>query len=65
MTTDLTVINTYPEFDNDDMDHLIKANESLEVEVKRLRKEKDNLIEQLSLLKKFSDGLWNNLRIDI
>lgn len=65
MTTDLTVINTYPEFDSDDMEHLIKANQSLEVEVKRLRKEKDNLIEQLALLKKFSDGLWNNLRIDI
>ena len=68
MTTDLAIIKPYEintDLDQYDIDHLIKTNESLESEVRRLRKDKDHLIEQMSLLKKFSDGLWEKLRMDI
>ena len=65
MTTNLTIIDQYDEFDHNDTDHLVKANQSLELEVKRLRKEKEHLIEQMSLLKKFSDGQWNMSRMDL
>jgi hypothetical protein len=70
MTTDITILESkYREFSHefvqDDMNHLLEANSKLEDEIKRLRKEKDNLIELLCLIKKVSDGLWDRLRLDI
>lgn len=70
MKTDVAILeNKYSgfkdEFLQEDMEHLLEANQKLEHEVKRLRKEKEQLHEQLCLIKKFSDGLWDRLRIDI
>ncbi len=63
MTTELSIINQqYNAFDPDDMDNLLKSNESLEIEVKKLRKDKAHLIEQLTLIKTFSDSLWDRLK---
>lgn len=63
MTTDITIINQ--KYDHFELEHVIKENESLEAEVKRLRKERDLLLEQMSLLKKFSDGLWDRLKVTL
>ncbi len=70
MTTDITILESkYREFKHefaqDDVDHLLEANSKLEAEIKRLRKDKEQLHEQLCLIKKFSDGLWDRLRLDI
>lgn len=63
MTTEITIRES--EYMSFDADHLIEVNQRLENEVKRLRKDKEQLHEQLCLIKKFSDGLWDRLRIDI
>jgi hypothetical protein len=70
MTTDITILESkYREFSHefvqDDVDRLLEANSKLEAEIKRLRKDKEHLHEQLCLIKKFSDGLWDRLRLDI
>lgn len=64
MTTDITILESkYNDFKDDflreDMEHMLSANEKLENEVKRLRKDKEHLFELLTLLKKFSDGVWD------
>ena len=63
MTTDIAIISQkYHEYNQDDMDHLLEANTKLESEIKRLRKDKEQLHEQLCLIKTLSDGLWDRLK---
>lgn len=63
MTNDITIMNE--QYEHIEIEQIIKENESLEAEVKRLRKDRDLLLEQMSLLKKFSDGLWDRLKVTI
>lgn len=64
-TNNLTVVESkFREYvdSQDDIDHLLKLNEQLEKESKRLRKDKEQLHEQLTLIKSFSDSLWDRLK---
>jgi hypothetical protein len=70
MKTDVAIVeskynNFKDEFLQEDMEHMLEANERLESEVKRLRKDKEQLHELLCMMKKSSDVLWDRLRIDI
>lgn len=62
MKTDITIMESTLHT-ADDMDDLIKINDHLTATVKRLHKEKEQLIEQMSLLKNFSDLLWERLKV--
>ena len=66
MKTDITIMESTLHtalHTADDMDDLIKINDHLTATVKRLHKEKEQLIEQMSLLKNFSDLLWERLKV--
>lgn len=63
MTNDVTIINQ--KYEHFEVEHLIKENEALELEVKRLRKDKDLLLEQMCLWKKLHDGLFDRWKLTI